>query len=110
LGLILPAVREWFKDETGQTIALIKPQFEAGRKAAAVHAGVIKDDEVHQRVLVETLSAAMDIGFSPIDLIPSPILGPKGNVEFLVDLRLNGGNTEVDWEEMIDQALAKKPS
>ena len=38
LGLILPAVKEWFAGDDGQTVALIKPQFEAGRKAAAVHA------------------------------------------------------------------------
>ncbi len=49
LGLILPAVKKWFADDSGQTVALIKPQFEAGRKAAAVHAGVIKDEAVHRK-------------------------------------------------------------
>ena len=110
LGLILPAVRGWFAGSGGQTIALIKPQFEAGRKAAAVHAGVIKDDSVHKQVLEETLTKAKDIGFFPFGLIPSPILGPKGNVEFLVDLRLKSPVVPVDFDEMISQALMNKPT
>jgi 23S rRNA (cytidine1920-2'-O)/16S rRNA (cytidine1409-2'-O)-methyltransferase len=110
LGLILPAVKGWFAGDVGQTIALIKPQFEAGRKAAAVHAGVIKDDEVHEQVLRVTLSSAMELGFFPVGLIPSPILGPKGNVEFLVDLRINETKMDLDLVEMIKAALEAKPS
>lgn len=110
LGLILPAVRGWFGDEGGQTIALIKPQFEAGRKAAAVHAGVIKDDEVHRQVLEDTLNLARDIGFHPVGLIPSPVLGPKGNVEFLVDWRLKQAELPLEFQEMILQAIQTKPS
>lgn len=110
LGLILPAVKGWFENDVGQTIALIKPQFEAGRKAAAVHAGVIKDEEVHQRVLEETLGKAIALGFYPVGLIPSPIMGPKGNVEFLVDLRLQGfdcvnGMTELIWKALLDKPV-----
>ncbi len=109
LGLILPAVYGWFDSSKGQTVALIKPQFEAGRKAAAVHAGVIKDDEVHERVLEDTLEEAIGLGFHPVGLIPSPIMGPKGNVEFLVDLRLTPTKDELDIHEMIQSALRAKP-
>ncbi len=109
LSLLLPAVKGWFADETGQTIALIKPQFEAGRKAAAVHAGVIKDESVHESVLEETLSSAKTLGFHPAGLIPSPIKGPKGNVEFLVDLRLAEPEREVELSEMIASALEDLP-
>lgn len=109
LCLILPAVKEWFRYEKGQTIALIKPQFEAGRKAAAVHAGVIKDEEVHERVLFETLEKASDLGFHPVALIPSPILGPKGNVEFLVDFRLDSAIKGGDHRKLIENALERKP-
>ena len=105
LGLILPAVKGWFESERGQTIALIKPQFEAGREAAAKHAGVIKDEEVHERVLEETLNKVVELGFSPVGLIPSPITGPKGNIEFLVDLRLYSESLEIDTVEMIKNAL-----
>jgi len=109
LGLILPAVKEWFLDEDGQTVALIKPQFEAGRKAAAVHAGVIKDGAVHRKVLRDTLDEALTLGFQPVGLIASPIKGPKGNVEFLVDLRLKPPSQKTDLEAMITAALQQIP-
>ena len=109
LALLLPAVKGWFDGENGQVIALIKPQFEAGRKEAAKHAGVIKDEEVHQKVIEETLSNAQALGFSTAGLIPSPIKGPKGNVEFLVDLRLGSENKCDDIEEMVIRALGKVP-
>ena len=109
LGLILPAVKEWFRDESGQTIALIKPQFEAGRKAAAVHAGVIKDLSVHRKVLEDTLNDARALGFFPVGLIASPIKGPKGNIEFLVDLRLKGTETGSDFKRLITCALEHLP-
>ena len=109
LAILLPAIKGWFGDENGQTIALIKPQFEAGRKAAAVHAGVIKDEAVHQRVLDETLTQAMDLGFWPVGLIASPIKGPKGNVEFLADLRIKPPVKKIDLSGLIKDALAHIP-
>jgi 23S rRNA (cytidine1920-2'-O)/16S rRNA (cytidine1409-2'-O)-methyltransferase len=109
LAILLPAIKGWFGDVDGQTIALIKPQFEAGRKAAAVHAGVIKDEAVHQRVLEETLTQAMDLGFWPVGLIASPIKGPKGNVEFLADLRIKAPEKKIDLSGLIQDALAHIP-
>jgi 23S rRNA (cytidine1920-2'-O)/16S rRNA (cytidine1409-2'-O)-methyltransferase len=109
LNLILPAVKDWFKRDHGQVIALIKPQFEAGRKAAAVHAGVIKDRTVHAEVLKTTLNDAAALGFFSVGLIPSPIRGPKGNIEFLVDLRLAAPEQVLVIGEMIDQALRTIP-
>ena len=105
LGLILPAVKGWFESDRGQTIALIKPQFEAGREAAAKHAGVIKDEEVHERVLQVILNKAIELGFSPVGLIPSPIIGPKGNLEFLVELKILHANKHFDLDCMINKAL-----
>jgi len=110
LALILPAVRNWFDGTQGQVVALIKPQFEAGRKAAAVHAGVIKDRAVHQAVLKATLSDAVALEFQPVGLIPSPIQGPKGNVEFLVDLRLGGSDLDAAPGALIEQALQLIPT
>ncbi len=109
LGLILPAVRGWFADEQGQTITLIKPQFEAGRKAAAEHAGVIKDRAVHRQVLEDTLRAALASGFYPAGLTASPVKGPKGNVEFLADLRLEKPAGVPNLKQMIDRALEQIP-
>jgi 23S rRNA (cytidine1920-2'-O)/16S rRNA (cytidine1409-2'-O)-methyltransferase len=66
-------------------IALVKPQFEAGR--AEVGKGVIHDSAVHARVLEEVSAAAAAIGLRPAGSTPSPITGQKGNVEFLLHLR-----------------------
>jgi 23S rRNA (cytidine1920-2'-O)/16S rRNA (cytidine1409-2'-O)-methyltransferase len=109
LNLILPAVIHWFNGSSGQVVALVKPQFEAGRKAAALHAGVIKDQAVHNQVLIDTLSGSLALGLRPVGLIPSPIKGPKGNVEFLVNLVLDGNENEVDLDEMVQQALTQIP-
>jgi 23S rRNA (cytidine1920-2'-O)/16S rRNA (cytidine1409-2'-O)-methyltransferase len=109
LALILPVVKAWFSDLEGQVIALIKPQFEAGRKAAAIHAGVIKDDAVHRQVLLDTLAEAKAFGYFPADLIASPIRGPKGNVEFLVDLRLTQMQDPLDLEVVVENVLQMKP-
>jgi 23S rRNA (cytidine1920-2'-O)/16S rRNA (cytidine1409-2'-O)-methyltransferase len=66
-------------------IALVKPQFEAGRPE--VGKGVIHDSAVHERVLEEVSAAAAAIGLRPAGSTPSPITGQKGNVEFLLHLR-----------------------
>jgi 23S rRNA (cytidine1920-2'-O)/16S rRNA (cytidine1409-2'-O)-methyltransferase len=66
-------------------VALVKPQFEAGR--AEVRKGIIHDTAVHERVLAEVSAAAAAIGLRPSGSTPSPITGQKGNVEFLLHLR-----------------------
>jgi 23S rRNA (cytidine1920-2'-O)/16S rRNA (cytidine1409-2'-O)-methyltransferase len=109
LALILPAVRHWLDSSDGQVIALIKPQFEAGRKAAAVHGGVIKDNTVHHRVLEKVISKAQELGFWPTGLIPSPIQGPKGNIEFLINLRMQESAQPIDFSQMIITALNATP-
>ena len=66
-------------------VALVKPQFEAGR--GEVRKGIIHDAAVHERVLAEVAAAAAAIGLRPAGSTPSPITGQKGNVEFLLHLR-----------------------
>ena len=109
LNLILPAVIHWFDGSEGQVIALIKPQFEAGRKAAAIHAGVIKDHAIHEQVLMETLSGSQALGLKPVGLTPSPIKGPKGNVEFLVDLQMDGIDEQGGLDLLVQRALKLLP-
>ncbi len=109
LKLLLPVVRGWLTDSEGQVIGLIKPQFEAGQKAVAAHEGVIRDERVHRRVLKEVAVETTKLGYWPIGLIPSPIRGPKGNVEFLIDLSLHQPANQVDMDILIEQALAIKP-
>jgi 23S rRNA (cytidine1920-2'-O)/16S rRNA (cytidine1409-2'-O)-methyltransferase len=69
----------------GKIVALIKPQFEAGKAEADRGAGVITDPAVHDRVLRELEEFARTLsGWEWRGVIPSPILGPAGNQEFLV--------------------------
>lgn len=89
LKVLLPVVARWFTADSlqGEILALVKPQFEAGRQEAARGRGVIRDAAVHRRILVDLMVYARDCGFAPCGLIRSPLLGPKGNVEFLLWLR-----------------------
>lgn len=86
LQLLLPVVRQWLFPNGGEVIALIKPQFEAGRKEAARGKGVIRDADVHQRVLHKVLAFAQESGFGVAGLVQSPLTGPKGNIEFFAHL------------------------
>jgi 23S rRNA (cytidine1920-2'-O)/16S rRNA (cytidine1409-2'-O)-methyltransferase len=96
---LLPVIRGWFENEvfaetsSGQLIALIKPQFEAGRAETAHGDGVIRNPDVHQRILSEVLVFAQNIGFCVRGLIRSPLLGPKGNVEFLAWMEIGEPGT-----------------
>jgi 23S rRNA (cytidine1920-2'-O)/16S rRNA (cytidine1409-2'-O)-methyltransferase len=85
LRLILPAVLKWLLAQA-HIVALIKPQFEAGRDRVG-RGGVVRDRHVHAAVLRSIVQTAQELGCSPIDLIRSPIEGPAGNVEFLIWLR-----------------------
>jgi len=82
LRVLLPAVVRWLKPEA-EVIALVKPQFEAGRQAVG-RGGVVRDPEVHRRVLETVLTGLAPLGLHPWGLLRSPLLGPKGNVEFLL--------------------------
>jgi len=66
-------------------VALVKPQFEAGRDE--VRKGIIRDPGVHERVLAEVTAAGAEVGLRRVGSTPSPITGQKGNVEFLLHLR-----------------------
>ncbi len=94
LKILLPVVRRWLAPQEGEVVALVKPQFEAGRQAAARGDGVIRDPAIHQQVLDEVLAAAVEAGFEQRGVMRSPILGPKGNVEFLAWLGLVPGSKE----------------
>ena len=70
----------------GDVVALVKPQFEAGR-AAVRRGGVVRDPAVHAAVLENVFEAAARDGLTPLAVTPSPITGPAGNIEYLVHLR-----------------------
>jgi 23S rRNA (cytidine1920-2'-O)/16S rRNA (cytidine1409-2'-O)-methyltransferase len=84
LNLILPVVWQLLGD-VGTAVPLIKPQFEAGKRDVG-RGGVVKDPEIHRKVLEATLGAAEHVGFAVLGLVRSPLVGPAGNVEFLAHL------------------------
>jgi 23S rRNA (cytidine1920-2'-O)/16S rRNA (cytidine1409-2'-O)-methyltransferase len=75
--------------ERGTIVALVKPQFEAGR-AQVGKGGVVRDVAVHERVLREVVEAARETGLVAAALVASPLRGPAGNREFLLALRREG--------------------
>lgn len=87
LGLILPALAA-VAAPGADVVALVKPQFEAGRREAP--RGVVRDPAVHTRVQAEVTAKAAEIGWARLGITPSPIVGAKGNREFLMHLRWAG--------------------
>lgn len=73
----------------GQAVVLVKPQFEAGRERVG-GGGVVRDPEVHRAVLREVRDAMGQIGLPAVALTASPLRGPAGNREFLMQLRAGG--------------------
>jgi 23S rRNA (cytidine1920-2'-O)/16S rRNA (cytidine1409-2'-O)-methyltransferase len=101
LRLLLPVVVGWL-EEGGDVIALVKPQFEAGKKAVG-RGGVVKNPEIHRRVLEKVISYATELDLIPQDVIQSPLTGPKGNLEFLLWCRQ--GAIAVDTDLIIDNLI-----
>ena len=85
LKLMLPPLHAILKEE-GEVIALIKPQFEAGREAVGKN-GIVRDAQTHQKILEDILSFAAQGGYDVLEVSYSPITGGEGNIEFLAHLR-----------------------
>jgi 23S rRNA (cytidine1920-2'-O)/16S rRNA (cytidine1409-2'-O)-methyltransferase len=105
LGMLVPVVRGWLADEA-DVIALIKPQFEAG-KGQVGKGGVVRDPDVHRRVLLDVLSGARDTGYAVRDLVPSPLKGPAGNIEFLAWLSTQQSGEVVMVEDLVARAVVQ---
>ena len=111
LKILLPVVKRWISPSPpaplplgeGSIIALIKPQFEAGKKDVARGDGVIRNPEIHKQVLLDVLGSAQREGLQVRGLIKSPLLGPKGNAEFLV--WLGKGTTDVDVNALVTNVV-----
>ena len=118
LKILLPVVKKWVaplrlppnstnlggvpRRDEGDIITLIKPQFEAGKKDVARGDGVIRDPQTHRQVLLDVLTFAQAEGFKVRGLIKSPLLGPKGNIEFLAWLGFDQGE---DIQQLIEECF-----
>jgi 23S rRNA (cytidine1920-2'-O)/16S rRNA (cytidine1409-2'-O)-methyltransferase len=82
LAQILPVVPPLLK-AGGRVIALVKPQFEAGREEVGA-GGIVRDPAVRERTIAQVKTAAVQVGLNPLAVEPSPITGAEGNQEFLL--------------------------
>lgn len=83
---ILPALKTVLTPD-GEILALVKPQFEAGKDKVG-KGGVVRGRDTHQSILTDVIAGARASGFIAVQLSYSPIKGPKGNIEFLAHFKL----------------------
>ena len=105
LRILFPVVRNWLSD-AGQVLALVKPQFEAGRSEVG-KGGVVRSREVHGSVLQAVMASASEVGYTPQELMPSPLRGPAGNVEFLLWMALDTEVEPAEYAVLIEECLAE---
>jgi 23S rRNA (cytidine1920-2'-O)/16S rRNA (cytidine1409-2'-O)-methyltransferase len=105
LRLLLPVMRGWMRPGS-HLVALVKPQFEAGRKEVG-RGGVVRKPEVHREILLGLLPFASGLGLTPQGILRSPLVGPKGNIEFLLWCR--EGAPAVDLSESVLSVTADSP-
>ncbi len=98
LRLVLPAAKQLLSAD-GEIVALIKPQFEAGREQVGKK-GVVRDINVHYEVVKKVIGFAEEIGFFASGLSYSPIKGPEGNIEYLAYFTLNERIERVNDEKI----------
>ncbi len=103
LSWFLPVVMELLQPDS-LIVALIKPQFEAGRELVGKN-GVVRDASVHQQVIDTILKSCPEWGLKPLDLTFSPVKGPKGNVEFLLLAQKNRDDSSVVNTEKVAEVV-----
>lgn len=99
LEKVLPVAYELLKDD-GELVALIKPQFEAGREHVGKK-GVVRDPKVHEDVIRKVTEFARSLHFVPMALTFSPVKGPEGNIEYLIRLSKDAAQEDTVSEERI---------
>ncbi|MBI5878647.1 MAG: TlyA family RNA methyltransferase [Chloroflexi bacterium] len=105
LTLVLPVVARLLTPG-GELVALVKPQFEAG-KGRVGKGGVVRDPAVHRDVLARMLALCEANGWSVGGLTASPIKGPAGNIEFLLHVNIDGARMAPASTALLDSALAE---
>lgn len=103
LKLVLPVAQRLLKDGS-EIVALVKPQFEAGREKVGKK-GVVKDIAVHFEVLKGAVDFSQSIGLEILGCSFSPIKGPEGNIEYLLHLGVNTGKISHFNEAEIEKTI-----
>jgi 23S rRNA (cytidine1920-2'-O)/16S rRNA (cytidine1409-2'-O)-methyltransferase len=103
LTLILPVVKRLLTPK-GEVVALVKPQFEAGRDQVG-KGGIVRDPAVHQSVLEKIGRNAEQGDWSVRGLARSPLKGTDGNVEFFIHLSADRSLASLDWERQVDRII-----
>ncbi|MFP4370917.1 MAG: TlyA family RNA methyltransferase [Halanaerobium sp.] len=107
LRLIVPGVKKFLKKE-GDFIALIKPQFEAGRERVGKN-GVVKDPEIHRDIIESLSEFFLKEGFKPSALSYSPITGASSkNIEYLIHLKFTEHRSDFkqqSWQQIIEKTI-----
>jgi 23S rRNA (cytidine1920-2'-O)/16S rRNA (cytidine1409-2'-O)-methyltransferase len=105
LTKVLPALTGLLADG-GEIIALVKPQFEAGREQVGKK-GVVRSAQTHQEVLAKVMAAGQEVGLACVGVTYSPVLGPEGNIEFLIYWRKGEApEAAVDLAQVVTAAWA----
>ena len=104
---MLQPIRDYLTED-GEIVALIKPQFEAGREKVGKK-GVVREKSTHREVIEKVTDYALSIGFDVLELDFSPIRGPEGNIEYLVHLKKRQEGMlqrqETDPASVVDRAF-----
>lgn len=104
LTKVLAPILELLEDEA-EIVALIKPQFEAGREQVEKH-GVVKNPKVHEAVIHQIWNHAKSLNLGIKGLSFSPIKGPEGNIEYLIHLQKQGEDILLNQEESIKSIVS----
>ncbi|WP_294523330.1 TlyA family RNA methyltransferase [uncultured Anaerovibrio sp.] len=103
LEKVLPAVKAMLKP-AGEIVALIKPQFEAGREKVGKK-GVVRDPKVHMEVIHNVVDMAREMNFVTRELTFSPVKGPEGNIEYLIWLSKDAAAEDNVTDEVIEKTV-----
>lgn len=106
LKAVLPAALSVLEGDKKRFVALIKPQFEAEKEEVG-EKGVVRDRHVHEKVLRDILGFIPTMGWRVNGLDFSPIRGPEGNIEFLLDLVPGENEATFQMDELIDVTISR---
>lgn len=106
LSKVLPVVNTLLA-ENGTVVALVKPQFEAGREQVGKK-GIVREPKIHREVIEKVIGFAIESGFYVIDITFSPVRGMEGNIEYLIYLRKASLDESLSYEEVTERINIKE--